>query len=68
MENFEQSQKQRKISLLAEVPAIRESRNEMVTKRERLKDLIEQPLLSACEEMYGTNRGQSPFLRLLKPS
>ena len=55
MENFEQQQEQPKISLLAEVPAIQKSRNQMIITRDQIKDLVEQPLLVACEDMWDEN-------------
>lgn len=40
---------------LADVPAIEESRNQMITNRSELSQLIEKPLLKACEEFYDKN-------------
>lgn len=51
--NFKKSEKPpEKIS---EVAPIRESRNTMVRTREQLRELVEGPLLSACEEFYDKN-------------
>jgi len=44
-----------KHSSLSEVPAIEGSRNEMIDKREQIKDIVEQPLIEACEDMYKKN-------------
>ena len=55
MEKHKPVLEQPKIFSLAEVPAIEESRNQMIVKREQLKKLIEQPLLEACEELYDKN-------------
>jgi hypothetical protein len=40
---------------LSEQEPIEKSRNEMVWKRERLKGLVEPPLLQACEDFYDKN-------------
>lgn len=55
MDNLEQRPEQPKISSLAEVPAIQESRNQMITRRDQIKDFVEQPLLGACEDMWDKN-------------
>jgi len=55
MDNFEQKLEQQKISSLAELPAIQESKNQIITTKEQIKDLVEQPLLDACEEMWNKN-------------
>lgn len=55
MDNFEQRPEQPKISSLAEVPAIQESRNQMIIRRDQIKDFVEQPLLGACKDMWDKN-------------
>jgi len=55
MGNFEQGSEQPKISSLAEVPAIEESRNQMIMRKDQIKDLVEQPLLRACEDLWDKN-------------
>ncbi|MDP3994305.1 MAG: hypothetical protein Q8P91_00550 [bacterium] len=55
MDNFEQGPEQPKISSLAEVPAIQESRNQMIATRDQIVGLVEQPLLDACVDMWDKN-------------
>jgi len=55
MENFEQIPEQPKISSLAKVLAIQESRNQMITTRDQIISFVEQPLLGACEDMWDKN-------------
>lgn len=40
---------------IGEIKPIEESRNTIVQSREQLKELVEGPLLSACEELYDKN-------------
>lgn len=55
VKNFEQRIERPKISSLAEVPAIQESKNQMITRRDQIKDFVERPLLGACEDMWDKN-------------
>ena len=55
MVNFELKQEQPKISTLSEVPAIEESRNQMIIRRDQIKDFVEQPLLNAGQDMWDKN-------------
>ena len=55
MENFEQIPEQPKISSLAKVLAIQESRNQMITTRDQIISFVQQPLLGACEDMWDKN-------------
>jgi hypothetical protein len=41
MDNFEQRPEQLKIYSLTEVPAIQESRNQMIVRRDQVKDFVE---------------------------
>lgn len=55
MDNFEQQAEQSPTSLLAETPPIEESRNQILTSKDDIKKLIEQPLLDACEIFWDLN-------------
>ena len=43
------------IKRIEEVVVIPESRNQVITKREQIPQLVEQPLVSACENLYDKN-------------
>ena len=55
MGNFKPNPEQPEFSSLAKVSAIEESRNQMITAKEQLRQFVEQPLLDACEELYDKN-------------
>lgn len=40
---------------IAETPAIEATRNQVIRSRESIKDIVEGPLVSACEEFYDKN-------------
>jgi hypothetical protein len=55
MNSFEQKIEQTELPPLSEMPAIEKSRNEMIAKREEIKDYVEKPLLAACEMLWDNN-------------
>jgi len=55
MNNFRHDSEPSRSFLLAELSAIEMTRNVMVKERTKLKELVEAPLLAACEELYDKN-------------
>ena len=43
------------IKTLKEIPAILKSRNILITKKEEIKELVEEPLVKACEMFWDKN-------------
>lgn len=55
MDSFNKLKELPKSPLLSEIPAIVEGRNKTITAREQIKELVEKPLLEACQIMYDKN-------------
>jgi len=55
MEENPFDKKQFTISLLNEVQPIRKSRGLVITKKEQIKEIVEQPLVRACEVFWDKN-------------
>src|SRR3989344_7459093 len=55
MSNKDPIKQKEKPKRIAEVKPVQESRNMIVRTRDQLRELVEFPLLRACEELYDKN-------------